>query len=724
MAGSTLSILDTALALARAGMPALPLYGPTEGSSGEKGKRPRQARWADRANTPDQVSHWFRAHPGSNVGLVTGALSGLVCVDVDPRNGGNQWYEDHRDVLSDAIVERTGSGGLHLWYRHPGGFIASRTGKIGLALGVELKADGGHQCVIAPSVHHTGAAYALEGVTDFVQVRDFAAPLPAWIAKATAAPAVRRGRTETYADAPADVEACRTRLMSIPPAVEGAGGDHATFAACCLGRDHDLSPEAFLPLLEIWNQRNSPPWPDDQLHRKMINAYRYAKAATPGERSPSKDFADTPDAITIALNTVAGGPGGPGAQPKKKSKAEDLIDWKSDLMRAEKTLAIKDCENNIDLILRKESMIGGMLRYNQFLSTVELAENAPWPRKAETNGEWTGHDDVQLLLWFGRNFGVAFTAAKVARVVPGVAKLTPFHPVRSYLDGLVWDGIPRLDSLLPMLFGTPDDAYARAIGACTLIAAVARIRDPGCKVDTMLILEGEQGTRKSTALRILAGEDWFTDAAIDPSSKDAALVMRGRWLVEIGELHGMRRSEADELKAWITRQTDRQRDPYDRTATDKPRQCIFIGTTNQERYLKDETGNRRFWPIRCGTIDVEGLASQRDQLWAEACVRHAKKEPWWLSAELEAVAVGRQGERYQSDPWEAAIVGWLASARDLDGAKFSQVTGLQIAQGALGLSVERLDRAAATRIGAVMRTLKWRQGTIRRGETMSWGYVL
>jgi predicted P-loop ATPase len=296
-------------------------------------------------------------------------------------------------------------------------------------------------------------------------------------------------------------------------------------------------------------------------------------------------------------------------------------------------------------------------------------------------------------------------------VVPA-AKRNPWHPIRAYLDGLTWDGTNRLDDLLAVYFGAEASPYASAVGRCMLIAAVARVRVPGCKVDSMPILEGAQGTFKSTALRVLAGESWFTDAEIDPTSKDASMAIRGRWLVEMGELHAMRRSEVNQLKAWITRQTDRQRDPYDRRMSDNPRQSIFVGTTNQEEYLRDETGNRRFWPVRVGTLDLARIKADRDQLWAEAAKRHADGEPWWLSGELEQQAGAQQAERFQADVWEEAVAAWLDTGRDFEGLPIDATTSMEVCVSALNLDKSRLTGNDANRVSSIMRRLGWRRQAV------------
>ena len=212
--------------------------------------------------------------------------------------------------------------------------------------------------------------------------------------------------------------------------------------------------------------------------------------------------------------------------------------------------------------------------------------------------------------------------------------------------------------------GRRDTPLNRAIGSRWMISAVARIMQPGAKVDHMLILEGPQGTKKSSALKMLAGADWFTDELAEIGSKDAAQQMRGIWIIEIAELDAISRAEVSRIKAFLSRTTDRYRPPYERYVVEVPRQCVFAGSVNPDTYLRDETGNRRFWPVRCGNINLDALSRDRDQLWAEAVARYRDGTIWWLNeAELIADAKIEQDQRYQADAWDARIDRWLVYER-------------------------------------------------------------
>lgn len=236
-----------------------------------------------------------------------------------------------------------------------------------------------------------------------------------------------------------------------------------------------------------------------------------------------------------------------------------------------------------------------------------------------------------------------------------IALSNSHHPVLEYLDRLTWDGTPRLDKWLTTYLGAEDTPLNNAFGRCQLLAAVARVRTPGCKKDEMLILEGPQGIGKSTALRILA-LNFFTDALqIGQDSKEVLELTSGKWLVEFAEMEGMGKRESSAIKAMLSRQTDRARLAYGRGTTDRPRQFVCFGTVNDQTYLRDATGNRRFWPVRVGRIDRGALERDRDQIWAEASHRLAQGEAYELPEELWEAATKAQDARMLVSPWEMRL---------------------------------------------------------------------
>jgi predicted P-loop ATPase len=207
-------------------------------------------------------------------------------------------------------------------------------------------------------------------------------------------------------------------------------------------------------------------------------------------------------------------------------------------------------------------------------------------------------------------FGFDPTTQIVYTAVQTLANHHRCHPVRDYLDGLVWDGVKRIDNWLTVYGGADENEYTQAVGALVLMAAVRRVRQPGCKFDEILVLENlEQGNNKSSALQVLAVErEWFSDnLPLGLTAKETIEALSGHWIVEVSELQGMRKSDIDKVKAFASRDTDRARMAYDRAVTEARRQCVIIGTTNNEQYLRDRSGNRRFWPVRIKRFDLEAL---------------------------------------------------------------------------------------------------------------------
>lgn len=302
-------------------------------------------------------------------------------------------------------------------------------------------------------------------------------------------------------------------------------------------------------------------------------------------------------------------------------------------------------------------------------------------------------------------------------VVENEARANPVHPVCDYLGSLQWDGKPRVADWLVRYCSAEDTAYVREVGRLFLTAAVRRVRQPGCKFDEMLVLESPQGGYKSTALATLAIEDdWFSDdLPLGADTKTVIERLRGHWIVEAAELKGMRKADIEHLKAFLSRRFDKARMAYGRMVTEAPRQCVIVGTTNSEQYLRDGTGNRRYWPVRVGEIDIVALRGDRDQLWAEAAFLESEGESIRLRPEFWADAQGEQERRRVEDPYTNALA-------DTVGDRVGKIRATDVWK-IVGIPVGQRTQDHNARLGDAMRELGWERTKLRFGGPPEWCYA-
>jgi predicted P-loop ATPase len=305
-----------------------------------------------------------------------------------------------------------------------------------------------------------------------------------------------------------------------------------------------------------------------------------------------------------------------------------------------------------------------------------------------------------------------------------------FDPVGDYLDALKWDRVPRIDKWMTTYLGAEDTALNREIALRSLIAAVRRVRQPGCKFDQIIVLEGPEGTGKSTAIEILAGQENFSDQTIigldDRQQQEA---MAGVWLYEIADLAGMSRADVDRTKAFASRQSDRARPAYGRHRVERPRRGILFATTNNETYLKSQTGNRRFWPVKTGRIDLDALRRDRDQLWAEAASIEATGASLKLPEHLWNEAAAEQEKRRDPDPWDDMLSGVKGTIIDVSGEEGTRqeerISTTELLTAHLQVPRDRANDQMAKRLTFCMERLGWTKpkNAIRIDGKQQRGYV-
>lgn len=310
---------------------------------------------------------------------------------------------------------------------------------------------------------------------------------------------------------------------------------------------------------------------------------------------------------------------------------------------------------NCLIALRYAPEWNGVLVFNEFSHRLYINNKPPWGGRG--NREWGENDDRKVCEWLQMQ-GIRISIPTASDAVLTIANENSFNPLIEYLANLEWDGTPRVDMWLPDYMGVQKSDYSTAVGRAWLISAVARAFRPGCKVDHVLVFEGPQGTYKSSAIESLAGSDFWTDQIPeDLSSKDASVLCSGVWIVEFPEFETIvsRPSKVQTVKAYLTRSDDRYRPHYAKHPTRVLRQCVFAASTNKKDYLIDETGGRRFWPVKCGYIDLFGIRRDRDQIWAEAIQLYYQGEKWWLDSDLEKKAALEQSNRFVTHPWQELI---------------------------------------------------------------------
>ena len=374
--------------------------------------------------------------------------------------------------------------------------------------------------------------------------------------------------------------------------------------------------------------------------------------------------------------------------------------WRKRLLLNDRN-RVRDCRENLFLVLENHPEWQGVVAFDEFANRVVKLKKPPYERGEA--GPWSGIDDLRLAQWMAQVEGIVVrSTSTLVEAVSFCASNHVYHPLRAWLESLKWDGTPRRDDWLTDCAGVEKTPYAMRVGRYFLANMVARIFEPGCIMRSVPVLEGPQNRGKSTLLRALAGNDWFSDTHFDVGGKDAYQTIQGVWLYEISEMSSFNKSEAARVKEFVSSIADNFRPPYDRRNVKVLRQAVFAGTTNESIYLKDWTGNTRFWPLRTVEIHLEVMAAMREQLFAETMHFYLKGERRHPTREEEKeLFAPEQEERELQHPWEPMVLAWL------DAGTQSKVTAGDILCECLKFERSKLLDSHGITVGRIMSRLGW-----------------
>lgn len=332
------------------------------------------------------------------------------------------------------------------------------------------------------------------------------------------------------------------------------------------------------------------------------------------------------------------------------------------------------------------------------------------PMAQDGQRELIDSDYTAVSAALARTHGLNFSVQMVSAAIEAAAQENAYHPIRDYLESLKWDRVPRLEHWLHDFLGADESEYTAGVGKMFLIGMVARVMRAGCKNDYVLILEGNQGIRKSTACKVLAGEKFFSDSLppIREGSKDLASHLAGKWLVEVAEMSAASRADTESLKAFLTRTHETYRPAYGRNEITQARQCVLVGTTNRQEYLRDSTGDRRFWPVKCGVsgdpCDIDGLQEARDQLFAEAFHLYQRGEKWWPDSDFEVEHIRpEQAKRYDDHPWLGTLQTHFRTHPEMKEVTVSGLLNVPIGKTAAGRADKATVKDCLQKLGWVHR---------------------
>jgi len=656
------------------------------------GKVPTQPGWQKTPHRPsDEVPEWLTKH-GDNYGVCLSPEH--LVIDVDPRRFQNSEKPLLRllteagispEKLSEmAAIVVTGSGGHHIYLRLPKG-IRVRNEVKGYD-GLEFKSQG--RQVVGPGSIHPDTGKKYKWHTKGCPIAKIQMAPPALLAIISKRP--QDDPQEPYDGFKDDDKHTILRYIETLKEAPGTAGEHrgdnATFQMAAAGYSFGLSSSKVHQLLmEHYNHKCGPGWSSADMMTKVRNAFEYATGPK-GSELPDLHY-DILDETSTVVYTPASRTGS--------------LKWHSNSNGIKKL----NLHNTVNFFLEPTGKLLNTLGHNAFEGSDTVLKTLPWDTKNDSvPRQWTDTDTVRLMCYLSSRHKFDIGRASTEAAIVACAKMNEFHPLRDYLRALTWDKKPRINRFLIDHGGAEDNLYVEACCKLLILQAVERGLHPGAKADYVVVMESGQGKGKTRLLETLGG-DWYASIHLDTKNKDTVDGLRGKWWIEMEEMEVTRRAEADALKAFISRRVDRVRPAYGKKTVDFYRSCVFSGSVNPNalgEYLIDPTGNRRFLPIRVGTIDVDAVAKIRDQLFAEAIIRLESGEKTWIDdPKLEKRILEEQALRQSTDPWHDWVDSYI-KANKPEKIKIDHMWFGISGQGAMG-NLSGLSKVYRNRIANILR---------------------
>jgi len=619
----------------------------------DAGKHPRtKAGFKDASVNDAMVSLWWKRWPNANIGIATGDAGNgryLLILDIDAEGESVlAALEAKHGRLPETLNVTTGNG-RHLYFISKAN-IKSGTNVLGKDF--DVRCDGAY-VVAAGSTHKTGVVYSIDR-PPFTP-----SDAPDWLIR-------ELGGHRKPGSSGANSGAAAAQL-SRPPLIGKGRNDHLTKLAGVLRRFAGSRDVVMKAMVAENNDRFTKPLEMHELEHILDQAEGWM-----------------PDPIAASLLVQPDG---------------TVDDWNRAVKHNNRGNITSD-RGNAAVLLKHHPDWAGAVCYDLFAEKPRFCKDAPLLKAGDIRSPKSGEpiSDWQITYiqhWMVTELGPSFSKDAVIDAVMLMGRSTEVHPPRDWLKSLEWDEKPRLATWLNRYLGaTGADEYLSSVGQWWMISAVARLMRPGCKVDHMLVLEGPQDIGKSKGMRALCSPDWYLESLPQLNNKDAMVALAGHWICEINELQSFKGARASRIKEFLTICHDDFRMPYGHFNIVRPRQCVFVGTTNESLYLEDSTGGRRFWPVSCTNIDIKGIERDREQMWAEAVNLFDAGHQWWPTEELKSYLKDEQENRLSIDEWENLVRGWL---RDR-----SHTTAMDVLENALELSARDWGRSEQIRVGKIL----------------------